>query len=366
MASVPRIRFAAPFRATSGSARWRLGRRPGFGPAPAPAPPPRRVRPRVGPPGARLPRCGLALARDAPTPRRDPGPLLGTPLRSRLRDLRRVLERRFGRPRRRPHAHRPPDRVQPRRRDRRLRDRREGARRVVDLARRRPREETFRWPPSLGRRGPAPARAAPGARRRRGVARAAPSCAADPVPPRDAAARSATALRRRRRRPPAPPSALWPRARSPGSSSPPRAAAGTASLCESVPARAVAPSPLSPAGTAAPATARRRASATRGGGDRRGEDRHRRFARPAGTPRREAREPPRPARGRDVDEGWAPRGSRAPCAAAAFAAPADGVVDFRRRRRRRRRRGRARRSPPPPPPARARSSSPSGCFRGRS
>ena len=231
MASVPRVRFAAPFRATSGSARWRFGRRPGFGPRPRPRPRGAFVLASVllarGFSGVASPSRGTRRRRGA-TPVPSSGPRFVRASATSDASSSGVSDDPDDAPTRidRPTGYSHGDEI-----DAFVIDEKE---RVAWWTSHGavPEKKRFRWPPSLGHGAvPRLARARLGARRRRGRrARRLRRVRVDPVPPRDRRrAIGDGALRRRRRRaprppppPPPPPSALWPRARSPGSSSPPR------------------------------------------------------------------------------------------------------------------------------------------------
>ena len=336
MASVPRIRFAAPFHATSGSARWRFGRRPGFGP---------RLRPR--PRGAFVlasvllargfsaePSRGTRRRRGA-TPVPSSGPRFvrasATSDASSSGHARGISDDQDDAPTRidRPTGYSHGDEI-----DAFVIDEKE---RVAWWTSHGavPEKKRFRWPPSLGHGAvPRLARAAWALVAVAGVARAASVvCASILFLPEIAASRSATApftaavdaaLR----------AALGALAEGAlaGIVLAPAAAAGTAFLCEAVLARAVEALAPSLPRTAAPATAR-----TEGERDARREaiaaarDRHRRFARLKRN-LHDARRARHVAAAHAVGTWTRKLGAAliagAACAAAAFAAPADGV--FRR------------------------------------
>lgn len=336
MASVPRIRFAAPFHATSSSARWRFGRRPGFGP---------RLRPR--PRGAFVlasvllargfsaePSRGTRRRRGA-TPVPSSGPRFvrasATSDASSSGHARGISDDQDDAPTRidRPTGYSHGDEI-----DAFVIDEKE---RVAWWTSHGavPEKKRFRWPPSLGHGAvPRLARAAWALVAVAGVARAASVvCASILFLPEIAASRSATApfaaavdaaLR----------AALGALAEGAlaGIVLAPAAAAGTAFLCEAVLARAVEALAPSLPRTAAPATAR-----TEGERDARREaiaaarDRHRRFARLKRN-LHDARRARHVAAAHAVGTWTRKLGAAliagAACAAAAFAAPAPRFFSF--------------------------------------
>ena len=306
MASVPRVRFAAPFRATSGSARWRFGRRPGFGPRPRPRPRGAFVLASVllarGFSGVASPSRGTRRRRGA-TPVPSSGPRFVRASATSDASSSGVSDDPDDAPTRidRPTGYSHGDEI-----DAFVIDEKE---RVAWWTSHGavPEKKRFRWPPSLGHGAvPRLARAAWALVAVAGVARAASVVCASILflprsPPRD---------RRRRPSPPpstprsAPPSALWPRARSPGSSSPPRPPRARRSCARRSWLAPWRPSlPLS-RGRRRRRRRGRRAARRAAGSDRRGEGPPPALREAqAEPPRREAREARRGrARGRDVDE----------------------------------------------------------------